>query len=210
MVVKKLSWFTTQLDSETVKFILNRGTLGAVHWAQIHDPAMVECDQCLEQEVWVAAGCPLVEMHVTNWAKAQKEDPMMSTMLDWLKVQKQTDLKMLLVQHASSKEGKLVLQNQQNFTIHQGTLYLCLTPKGKAEDLPLFTKWVPPRCRTLRAWLDTVLVVRMLLVARNDWPGTEIPKVLFALLAAWRQFVKCALTANCVHHSDGSPAHRLY
>ena len=90
-------------------------------------------------------------MHVTNWVKAQKEDPMLSTMLDWLKAQRQTDLKMLLVKHASSKEGKLVLQNQQNFTIHQGTLYLCLTPKDKAEDLLLFTKWVPPRCRTLRA-----------------------------------------------------------
>ena len=45
MVAKKLSWFTTQLDSEIVKSILNRITLGAVHWAQIHDPAMVECDQ---------------------------------------------------------------------------------------------------------------------------------------------------------------------
>ena len=64
---------------------------------------------------------------------------MLSIMLDWLKAQKQTDLKMLLVQHASSKEGKLVLQNQQNFMIHQEALYLCLTPKGKTEDLLLFT-----------------------------------------------------------------------
>ena len=71
-----------------------------------------------ETEVCVAAGCPLVEMHVTNWAKVQKEDPMLNTILDWLKTQKQTALKMLLVQHASSKEGKLVLQNQQNFMIH--------------------------------------------------------------------------------------------
>ena len=71
---------------------------------------MAEGDQCLEQEVCVATGCPLVEMHVTNWAEAQREDPMLSTVLDWLKAQKQTDLKILLAEHASSEEGKLILQ----------------------------------------------------------------------------------------------------
>ena len=40
--------------------------------------------------------------------------------------------------HASSKEGWLILQNWQNFTIHQGALYLCSMPKGETEDLLLF------------------------------------------------------------------------
>ena len=52
--------------------------------AKVHDPGIVEGDQCLEQEVHVTAGQPLVEMHVTNWAKAQREDPMLSAVLDWL------------------------------------------------------------------------------------------------------------------------------
>ena len=77
-------------------------------------------------------------MHFTNWAKAQKEDPILSAVLDWLKAQKQTDLKVLLVEHASSEEGNLILCNQQNFVIHQGALYLHPTPKGQTEDLLLF------------------------------------------------------------------------
>ena len=47
----------------------------------------------------------LVQMHVTDWADAQREDPLLSAVLDWLEVQKKTDLRTLLAKHASSKEG---------------------------------------------------------------------------------------------------------
>ena len=109
-----------------------------VHWAEIHDRAIVEGNLHLKEEVQVAAGCPLVEMHVTNWTVAQREDPLLSTVLDWLNKQKQTNLRALLKEHTFSKEGKLILQNQQNFTIHKGALYLCSMLKGKTEDLLLF------------------------------------------------------------------------
>ena len=104
-LVDVLSQVTTQLDPGTVKSILCGITLGMVHHAEVHDPAVVEGDQHLEQEVCVTTGHPLVEMHVTNWAKAQREDPMLSAVLDWLKAWKQTNLRMLLVQHTSSEEG---------------------------------------------------------------------------------------------------------
>ena len=94
-----------------MKSILDGVTLGVAHQAEVHDLAMVEGDQCLEQEVQAAAGHMLVEMHVTNGAEAQREDPMLSTVLDWLKAQKQTNLRMLLAEHVSSEEGKLILQN---------------------------------------------------------------------------------------------------
>ena len=97
--------------------------------------------------------CAQVQMHVTDWAKAQREDPALIAVLDWLGVQKKTDLKVLLADHACSEEGQLILRNHQNFTIYQGALYLCLTPKGKAKDLLLFVvpegslshcfEWVP-------------------------------------------------------------------
>ena len=80
----------------------------------------------------------LVEMHVSDWAEAQREDPVLSTVLDWLKAQKKTDLKALLREHASSEEGQLIWQNQQNFMIHQKALYLHSKPKGENEDLLLF------------------------------------------------------------------------
>ena len=79
------------------------------HHAEVHDLAMVKGDQHLEQDVGVTAGLPLVEMHVTDLAEAQREDPLLSAVLDWLKAQKQTDLKMLLAEHTSSGEGKVIL-----------------------------------------------------------------------------------------------------
>ena len=45
-----LHWVTTQLDPETVKSILNGVTLGMAQRATVHNLAMVEGDQCLEQE----------------------------------------------------------------------------------------------------------------------------------------------------------------
>ena len=72
---------------------------------------MVEGDQHLEQEVPITAGYPLVEMHVTNWAKAQREHLMLGAVLDWLKAQTQIDLRTLLAEYTSSEEGKLILWN---------------------------------------------------------------------------------------------------
>ena len=63
---------------------------------------------------------------------------MFSAVLDWPKAQKKTDLKTLLAEHASSEEGPLILQNRQNFMIHQGALYLHSMHKGKTEDLLLY------------------------------------------------------------------------
>ena len=124
---------------------------------------------------------PIVEMHVTNWAKDQREDLMLSTVLDWLKAWKQTNLKIFQAEHASSEEGKLILQNWQNFTIYQGALYLCSMPKGTTEDHLLF---VVPKAhcvaalngchldaRSSRAWSYHVFVAGTLLVARNDQLG---------------------------------------
>ena len=136
-VVDMLNQVMTQLDPDTVKSILDRVMLGSAHWAKVHDPAIVEGEYHLEQEVHVTAGHTLLQMHVTDWAEAQREDPLLSTVLDWLKAQKQTDLKVLLAEHTSIEEGKLILWNWQNFLIHQGALYLCSMPKGKTEDLLL-------------------------------------------------------------------------
>ena len=81
-----LSQVNTRLDPDMVKSILNGVALGAVHWAETHDPTMVESDCHLEQEVHVVAGHMQVQMHVTDWAEAQKEDPVLSAVLDWLGV----------------------------------------------------------------------------------------------------------------------------
>ena len=79
--------------------------LGAAHRVEIDDPTIVEGDHDLEKEVQFAAGHVLVQMHVTDWAEAQREDQVLSTDLDWLEGQKKTYLKALLEEHASIDES---------------------------------------------------------------------------------------------------------
>ena len=86
----------------------------------------------------VTTGQVLVEMHVTNWAVAQKEDPELDAVMQWLGSGKKADLRTLLGKCIMSKEGQMVWRNCQSFTSLQGTLYLCSTPKGEKEDLLLF------------------------------------------------------------------------
>ena len=109
--------------------ILDGVTLGVTLGAEGCDPAMVEGDHNIEKEVHVAARQVLVKMHMANWATAQREDPVLDVVLNWLEAQKKTDLRTLLGEHASSEEGRMVWRNHQNFMTLQNALYLCSTPK---------------------------------------------------------------------------------
>ena len=55
-------------------------------------------------------------MHVTNWAAAEKEDPGLEAVLQWLESKKKTDLRTLLREYVSGEEGQMILRNHQNFT----------------------------------------------------------------------------------------------
>ena len=55
-------------------------------------------------------------MHVTDWAVAQKEDPELDAVLQWLRSKKKADLRKLLGESITSKEGWMVWRNHQNFT----------------------------------------------------------------------------------------------
>ena len=54
-------------------------------------------------------------MYVTNWATAQKEDPELEAVLQWLESKKKTDLRTLLGEHVSSEEGQMIWRNHQKF-----------------------------------------------------------------------------------------------
>ena len=77
-------------------------------------------------------------MHVTDWAAAQKGDPKLDAVLQWLESKKKTDLRTLLGECIMSEEGWMVWRHHQNSTTLRGTLHLCSTPKGENEDLLLF------------------------------------------------------------------------
>ena len=77
-------------------------------------------------------------MHVINWAAAQKEDPELDAVLQWLESKKKADLRTLLGEHGLGEEGWIIWRNCQNVTVLQGTLYLCSMPKVEDENLLLF------------------------------------------------------------------------
>ena len=54
-------------------------------------------------------------MHVTDWVAAQKEDPELHAVLQWLESKKKTDLRTLLGEHASSKEGQHGMEKLPKF-----------------------------------------------------------------------------------------------
>ena len=137
-VVDALSQITTHLGPKALQFFLDGVTLGMAHRAEGHDPTVVEGDHNKEKEVHVTTGQVQVEMHLTDLDTAQKEDPVLNAMLNWLGTQKKNNLRTLLGEHASSEKGQMVLRNHQNFMTLQNTLYLCSMPKGKNEDLLLF------------------------------------------------------------------------
>ena len=110
-MVDVLSRVNTHLYQDMVRLILNGVTLGAVCWVEVHDPTIIKGDHGLEQEVCVTTGHVLVQMHITDWTKVQREDPVPSVVVDWLEVQKKMYLKTLLAQHASSEKGQLILKN---------------------------------------------------------------------------------------------------
>ena len=85
--------------------ILDGASLAATHRAEGYDPAVFQGNHGLEKEVCVTARWVLVEMHMTDWAKAQREDPVLNVVLDWLEAQKKTDLKTLLGEHVPSEDG---------------------------------------------------------------------------------------------------------
>ena len=87
-VADVLSWVTIHLDLDMVRSILNGVTLGVAHWVEVHDPAVIKGDHGLEQDVCVATGHMLVQLHITDWAEAQREDQMLSALLDCMEVQK--------------------------------------------------------------------------------------------------------------------------
>ena len=219
-VVDVLSWVTTLLDPDTVKSILNVVALGTVHHAKVHDPAMVEGDKHLEQKIHVAAGCTLIEVHVTDWAEAQREDLLLSAVLDWLKAQKQT--------HFESTSGRApppVRKANWSYGIDRILWFIRLsytyTQHPKVRLKISCSLW-PTRYIVLPLWMGATKI--------QDIKGMTIPCICCgsaiggqvwvtrctnlsspaSLFATRRPLVQSSPTPNCGHCSNGPIACGLY
>ena len=74
-VADALSQVITCLGPEAVQAILDGATMGASQRAEVGDPAIIKGDQQMENEVQVATGQVLVEMHVTIGQQLKKKTP---------------------------------------------------------------------------------------------------------------------------------------
>ena len=83
-VADVLSQITTCLSLEAMQSILDGVALGATHRAEGYDAAVHEGDCGIEKVVCVTKVCMLVEMHMADWAKTQREDPVLNAVLNWL------------------------------------------------------------------------------------------------------------------------------
>ena len=73
-----------------------------------------------------------------DWVAAQQEDPILNIVREWISTHKVWDLKHLLGDHASRKEGIAILRKQEKFMLHQGALYHCNTLAREQEEVMQF------------------------------------------------------------------------
>ena len=87
------------------------------------------------------------QMHITDWAKAQHEDPEIEATMDWCcfngrKSQPWTEqlakLKSRLGTKKNSPEGRSILQNADKLTLSGGLLYYRYKPKYQIKEVKCF------------------------------------------------------------------------
>ena len=170
--VDDLSQVTSKLDVETMKSILNRVTMVMTERADAHDLAVAEADeeihgQSQETAVLARATHVHVKLHVTDWVTTQQEDPILSTLIEWISNQKVQDLKHLLGDNANTEEGKAILQEQKKANaLPRSPLPLPHTGQqiggsfadcGPHGSLNCCHKWMSPRCWTPGSAANPVL-----------------------------------------------------
>ena len=110
-----LSQVTLKLDAETMKFILDRVTMGITERADAHDPVVAKADKEIHkpvQETARLAQAAHVDVHVTEWPPNMRI-PLLKTTIKWISGQKVQDIKHLLGDVTNTEESKTIFQEQK-------------------------------------------------------------------------------------------------
>ena len=84
------------------------------------------------------------QMHVTDWAEAQHEDPEIEATMDWCHLNKKKSepwteqlakLKSRLGTKKNTQEGRSILQNADKLTLSGGLLYYRYKPKYQIKEV---------------------------------------------------------------------------
>ena len=87
------------------------------------------------------------QMHITDWAEAQCEDPEIKATMDWCRLDRRKSqpwtewlakLKSRLGTKKNTHEGRTILQNTDKLTLSGGLLYYRYKPKYQIEEVKCF------------------------------------------------------------------------
>ena len=84
IIADVLSWITTPPWPRHGEVCPRWSNLGATHRVESHDPAVVESDHGMKKRYLLLQAGLLLQMHMSDWAEAQREDSVLHTILDWL------------------------------------------------------------------------------------------------------------------------------
>ena len=129
------------MSSEAMKAVFNNLTLGA---SSVDSVAHHKADSI---EVSVKSARLSMQIHVTDWAEAQHEDPEIKATMDWCHLDKKklkpwteqlAKLKSRLGTKTNTPEGQSILQNADKITLSGGLLYYRYKAKYQIEEVKCF------------------------------------------------------------------------
>ena len=136
------------MSSEAMKAVFNNLTSGAGRRVELEykaDSAAHREADSIEVSVWSMRLS--TQMHVTDWAKAQCEDPEIEAAMDWCcldrrKSQPWTEqlakLKSRLGTKKNTPGGRCILHNADKLTLSGGLLYYRYKPKYQIKEVKCF------------------------------------------------------------------------
>ena len=134
------------MSSEAMRVVFDNLTSGAGRRAE-QEYNTDSVTHCKAIEVNVKSVRLSTQMHVTDWAEAQHEDPEIKATMDWCHLDKKklkpwtaqlAKLKSRLGSEKNTPEGRSILQNADKLTLSGGLLYYRYKPKYQSEEVKCF------------------------------------------------------------------------
>ena len=131
-----------------MKAVFNNLTLGAGRRAELEykaDSAAHHEADSIKVSVWSIRLS--TQMHVTDWAETQHEDPEIKAAMDWCHLDRRKSqpwteqwakLKSRLGTKKNTLEGRSILHNTDKLTLSRGLLYYRYKPKYQIEEVKCF------------------------------------------------------------------------
>ena len=136
------------MSSEAMKAIFDNLTSGAGRRAEL-EYCVDSAAHCEANSIEVSAKSMRLntQMHVMDWAEAQREDPEIKATMDWCHLNKKKSepwteqmakLKSRLGTKKNTPEGRSILRNADKITLSGGLLYYRYKPKYQIEEVKHF------------------------------------------------------------------------